>query len=104
MKKFLSVFIFITFLAFSCSDEVNQGTTDTKPRQDATTIDTGFVCRNKADCPSEKDCINGKCVDIEEDTGFDAGLDTGDTGDGGLYCTKDEECPTIQMQYFKQYL
>ncbi|MGB9599745.1 MAG: choice-of-anchor D domain-containing protein, partial [Myxococcota bacterium] len=56
-------------------------------------IDTGFVCRNKTDCPSGKDCISGKCVDVEEDIGFDAGMDIMEIGDGGKYCTKDDECP-----------
>ncbi len=91
-KQFLVLFFFLAILSFSCSDEVNQGSQDTLPKQDAA-IDTGFICRNKNDCPSGKDCINGKCVDIEEDTGFDAGFDAGDTGDGGKYCTKDDECP-----------
>lgn len=91
-KWLLSIFLLSVVISISCSDEVNQVGQDTLQKQDAT-IDIGFICRNKNDCPSGKDCINGKCVDVEEDTGFDAGFDAGDTGNGGKYCTKDEECP-----------
>jgi len=92
MKKMFGFYLLVVLLSFSCSDEVNQGLTDTISKQDVV-IDTGFICRNRTDCPSGKDCIGGRCVDIEEDAGLDSGFDTGDVGDGGKSCTKDDECP-----------
>ncbi len=90
--RIFPIVLLIPAFFFACSDEVNQGIQDVKPQQDVN-IDTGFVCRNKTDCPSGKDCISGKCVDVEEDIGFDAGMDIMEIGDGGKYCTKDDECP-----------
>jgi hypothetical protein len=75
----------------ACSEDVNQ-TTDTYIKPDVV-VDTGTVCRNKSDCQMGYDCVNGRCVEIIEDGGVDTGTDIGDIGDGGKYCTKDDECP-----------
>lgn len=86
----LIVLICITTL-YACSDEVSSSM-DVREQVDVVVDTIPNMCRNRTDCQPGFDCISGRCVEIK-DAGADTGLDAEDAGDGGKFCTKDEECP-----------